>query len=56
MQVLIGVLFFSAGADIKEMTNRTFAETMGGRFLEEWTAITNVAKPVIAAVNGFALG
>uniref|UniRef100_A0A2A6C8S2 Probable enoyl-CoA hydratase, mitochondrial n=1 Tax=Pristionchus pacificus TaxID=54126 RepID=A0A2A6C8S2_PRIPA len=47
---------FAAGADIKEMINRPFHETFGGRFLEEWTAISDINKPVIAAVNGFALG
>lgn len=47
---------FAAGADIKEMVNRDFAQTFQGRFLEEWTAVTDTAKPVIAAVNGYALG
>ncbi|KAK6015432.1 enoyl-CoA hydratase/isomerase family protein [Ostertagia ostertagi] len=43
---------FAAGADIKEMVNREFATTYQGRFLEEWTAVSETAKPVIAAVNG----
>uniref|UniRef100_A0A6F7NTH8 Probable enoyl-CoA hydratase, mitochondrial n=1 Tax=Haemonchus contortus TaxID=6289 RepID=A0A6F7NTH8_HAECO len=47
---------FAAGADIKEMVNREFASTFQGRFLEEWTAVSQTAKPVIAAVNGYALG
>ncbi|KAK6035726.1 enoyl-CoA hydratase/isomerase family protein, partial [Cooperia oncophora] len=47
---------FAAGADIKEMVNREFATTFQGRFLEEWTAVSETAKPVIAAVNGYALG
>ncbi|XGW20668.1 hypothetical protein V3C99_004001 [Haemonchus contortus] len=47
---------FAAGADIKEMVNREFATTFQGRFLEEWTAVSQTAKPVIAAVNGYALG
>ncbi|GMR31770.1 hypothetical protein PMAYCL1PPCAC_01965, partial [Pristionchus mayeri] len=47
---------FAAGADIKEMVDRPFHQVAGGRFLEEWTAISDIRKPVIAAVNGFALG
>uniref|UniRef100_A0A8R1DLS0 Probable enoyl-CoA hydratase, mitochondrial n=1 Tax=Caenorhabditis japonica TaxID=281687 RepID=A0A8R1DLS0_CAEJA len=47
---------FAAGADIKEMTDNEFASTFSGRFLENWTTVSEVKKPVIAAVNGFALG
>uniref|UniRef100_A0A1I7Y1H7 Probable enoyl-CoA hydratase, mitochondrial n=1 Tax=Steinernema glaseri TaxID=37863 RepID=A0A1I7Y1H7_9BILA len=47
---------FAAGADIKEMVGRDFASTYSNRFLEDWTKVTKVRKPVIAAVNGFALG
>ncbi|KAF1761251.1 hypothetical protein GCK72_009505 [Caenorhabditis remanei] len=47
---------FAAGADIKEMTNNEFASTFSGSFLSNWTAVSDVKKPVIAAVNGFALG
>ncbi|KAF7643930.1 hypothetical protein LDENG_00230970 [Lucifuga dentata] len=47
---------FAAGADIKEMQNRTFQECYGGNFLSHWNRVSTVKKPVIAAVNGFALG
>ncbi|XP_038152268.1 enoyl-CoA hydratase, mitochondrial [Cyprinodon tularosa] len=47
---------FAAGADIKEMQNRTFQECYGGNFLAHWNRVSTVRKPVIAAVNGFALG
>lgn len=47
---------FAAGADIKEMQNRTFQECYGGNFLSHWNRVSTVRKPVIAAVNGFALG
>ncbi|KAM4599833.1 enoyl-CoA hydratase, mitochondrial isoform 1-T1 [Fundulus diaphanus] len=45
---------FAAGADIKEMQNRTFQECYGGNFLAHWNRVSTVRKPVIAAVNGFA--
>ncbi|KAM9804313.1 enoyl-CoA hydratase, mitochondrial [Neosynchiropus ocellatus] len=47
---------FAAGADIKEMQNRTFQECYGSNFLAHWNKVSTVRKPVIAAVNGFALG
>lgn len=47
---------FAAGADIKEMKDKTFAETYKDNFLGHWTRISSIQKPVIAAVNGFALG
>ncbi|CAG9093135.1 unnamed protein product [Plutella xylostella] len=47
---------FAAGADIKEMQNNTYSSNNKGGFLREWEDISNCGKPVIAAVNGFALG
>merc|ERR1719244_1843719 len=47
---------FAAGADIKEMQNRTFQECYSGNFLAHWNRVSVSKKPVIAAVNGFALG
>ena len=47
---------FAAGADIKQMQHRKFAENFQGNFLGHWGNIANVRKPIIAAVNGFALG
>lgn len=47
---------FAAGADIKEMQNRTFQDCYSGGFLSHWDQLTRVKKPVIAAVNGYALG
>lgn len=48
---------FAAGADIKEMSEKTFADVFGDdMFGEEIAAITAVRKPIIAAVSGFALG
>jgi enoyl-CoA hydratase len=48
---------FAAGADIKEMKDLTFSDAYGGDFIELWSEMTTtVKKPVIAAVNGYALG
>jgi enoyl-CoA hydratase len=47
---------FAAGADIKEMQNRTYPGTLLDDFIARWETITTIKKPVIAAVAGFALG
>ncbi|XP_077979972.1 enoyl-CoA hydratase, mitochondrial-like [Glandiceps talaboti] len=47
---------FAAGADIKEMENRTFQDVVSHNFLSEWSRLSNNRKPTIAVVNGFALG
>jgi enoyl-CoA hydratase len=47
---------FAAGADIKEMSDLPFSKVIGGNFLSNWTALAESKTPIIAAVNGFALG
>jgi enoyl-CoA hydratase len=47
---------FAAGADIKEMADKTFIEAFLGNFAATWDRVAHVRKPVIAAVAGFALG
>jgi len=47
---------FAAGADIKEMQHRDFASNYRENFLEWWSNITLIRKPIVAAVNGYALG
>jgi enoyl-CoA hydratase len=47
---------FAAGADIKEMSSKTYIEVYLGEFAVHWDAIARARKPVIAAVAGFALG
>lgn len=47
---------FAAGADIKEMKDKTFADVYNSDFLGSWTKINRIRKPLLAAVNGFALG
>lgn len=47
---------FAAGADIKEMKDQTFAEVYGNDFIESWSDQSFIKKPIISAVNGYALG
>lgn len=47
---------FAAGADIKEMSGKSFMEAFDGNFIESWQRVTRCRKPVIAAVSGYALG
>ncbi len=47
---------FAAGADIKEMADQTPASMLVGGPIEGWERIQRIAKPIIAAVSGFALG
>lgn len=47
---------FAAGADIKEMQHNTYSKCIRGNFLADWTQVARVQKPIIAAVNGYALG
>ena len=47
---------FAAGADINEMKNLTFSEVTEKDFISAWEKLSRCKKPVIAAVNGFALG
>ncbi len=47
---------FAAGADIKEMQDKSFADVFLGDFISRWENVSKTRKPVIAAVAGFALG
>jgi enoyl-CoA hydratase len=47
---------FAAGADIKEMVDKTFNEAFLGNFMASWHCVAQARKPTIAAVAGFALG
>ena len=47
---------FAAGADIKEMKDKTFNDTYTTNMLGWWDQVANARKPMIGAVNGFALG
>ncbi len=48
---------FAAGADIKEMKDKSFADVYNENFIGAgWERVTRCRKPVIAAVAGYALG
>jgi enoyl-CoA hydratase len=47
---------FAAGADIKEMRDKTYMDVFFHDFVAAWETLKNARKPVIAAVAGFALG
>jgi enoyl-CoA hydratase/carnithine racemase len=48
--------WFAAGADIKAMAKRTFAETLTSPAARFWPRLAAVRTPLIAAVSGYALG
>lgn len=47
---------FAAGADIKEMATRTYMECYQKKLFSNWSQITKISKPILAAVSGYALG
>ncbi|KAM9976937.1 hypothetical protein ACTFIR_010786 [Dictyostelium discoideum] len=47
---------FAAGADIKEMEKVTLPDAYNNDLLAQWHDLTKIRKPIIAAVNGYALG
>lgn len=48
---------FAAGADVKEMAEKSFVDMYSEDFFtEEANAVARIRKPIIAAVSGFALG
>lgn len=47
---------FAAGADIKEMADKSYLDAFFDDFCAKWDAAAQTRKPVIAAVSGFALG
>lgn len=48
---------FAAGADIKEMSNKTFVDMFVEDFFgDQHNKISSLRKPLIAAVSGYALG
>src|ERR1700741_3460195 len=47
---------FAAGADIKALSERSFAESLSHPAASFWRRVAAVKTPLVAAVSGFALG
>jgi enoyl-CoA hydratase len=47
---------FAAGADIREMKDKTFTDVYLSNFFASWDKIAEFRKPMIAAVAGYCLG
>ncbi len=47
---------FAAGADIKEMSHKSFADMFGKDMFAGYDHVTGTRKPWLAAVSGYALG
>ena len=47
---------FAAGADIKEMKDKSYPGIYLERYFSDWKRLTAARTPIIAAVSGFALG
>ncbi len=47
---------FAAGADIKEMKDKSFNDVILNDFIAPWERLSRCRKPAIAAVSGYALG
>lgn len=47
---------FAAGADIKQMANKSAIDMLNADQFSTWDQIRKTRKPIIAAVSGFALG
>lgn len=47
---------FAAGADIKEMADKSYIEVQQSDFGSQWDRFTAIRLPIVAAVNGYALG
>jgi enoyl-CoA hydratase/carnithine racemase len=51
-----GDRWFAAGADIKAMAKRTFAEALTAPSARFWPRLAALRTPLVAAVSGYALG
>ncbi len=47
---------FAAGADIKEMADKSYIDIFSADYPADYERLTRVRKPIVAAVAGFALG
>jgi enoyl-CoA hydratase/carnithine racemase len=53
-----GERVFAAGVDIKEMAEMSYVDMVrrSGPLMSAFTAVARIPKPVVAAINGYALG
>ncbi|MBT3204809.1 MAG: 2,3-dehydroadipyl-CoA hydratase [Gammaproteobacteria bacterium] len=51
-----GETVFAAGADVSEMASMNMMEIMQDERPKYWKTITTFPKPIVAAINGYALG
>jgi len=47
---------FACGADIKEMAPKSYPEVHKERMFDAWDRLRHIRKPIVGAVNGYALG
>jgi len=47
---------FAAGADIKEMQSKTYTDMLKANWFAGWDKLVATRTPILAAVNGYALG
>ena len=47
---------FAAGADIKEMQSQSYTDMLKANWFAGWDKLTRARTPILAAVNGYALG
>ncbi|WP_245985775.1 enoyl-CoA hydratase-related protein [Maritalea myrionectae] len=47
---------FAAGADIKEMQDKTATDMLNADWFAGWDRLSRIRTPILAAVNGYALG
>lgn len=47
---------FAAGADIKQMADRGYADMYADDWFRRWDDLTRLRTPIVSAVSGFALG
>jgi len=48
--------YFAAGADIKEMSGKSYLDMLNEDYFVGWEAFTRLRTPTIAAVSGYAFG
>ena len=53
--LLLSLCFTTAGADIKEIRDKNFAEVYKSNFLGSWAKVTTLRKPIVGAVSGYAV-